>query len=146
MPRRNPVLLLAGAAAPLWLVLAACGSRAAADPNQREVPWTYGPTKGGATAEHVQGIGGKDRPGISKGWQCRLQNGKTLIVRPYQLASSHPLFDQVVLEIGLFDKAGQELTSVTSGAVTAGNATFSFELEAGIASQLLDVVIWFRKA
>jgi hypothetical protein len=97
------------AAIALCAFAAACGNRAAADPNDREVPWTYGPMQGGATAEHLAGAGKKGGPALAKGWQCRLQENKRLVVRPYQLASSHPLFDTVSLSIGLFDKTGGEI-------------------------------------
>ena len=146
MPSRAAVLPFPRAAAPVLLVLAACGGKAAADPNQREVSWAYGPTKGGATAEHVQGIGGKSGPAITKGWQCRLQDGKRLLVRPYQLAAQHALFGKVALVIGLYDKTGKELAMLTSAPVTETFGSFTFDLDAAVAGQLWDLVIWYRKA
>jgi hypothetical protein len=146
MPSRAVVLPFPRTAASVLLVLAACSGKAAADPNQREVSWAYGPTKGGATAEHVQGIGGKNGPAISKGWQCRLQDGKRLLVRPYQLAAEHPLFGKVALVIGLYDKTGKELAMLTSAPLTAANASFTFELDAAVAGPLWDLVLWYRKA
>lgn len=146
MPSCTVVVPFVRAAAPWLLLLAACGGKAAADPNQREVSWAYGPTTGGATAEHVQGIGGKGGPGITKGWQCRLQDGKRLLVRPYQLADQHPLFGKVTLVIGLYDKTGKELAMLKSAPVTAANASFTFDLDAAVAGQLWDLVLWYRKA
>lgn len=127
----------------LLFATAGCGRDMAADPKNREVPWTYGPTTGGATAEHVQGTGKRGGAAIAKGWQFRLQDGKRLTVRPYQLAESHPLFGKVAMSVGLFDKTGKELATVLSAAITAQNASFTFELTDAVASQLCDVVIWY---
>jgi hypothetical protein len=129
----------------LPLLAGACG-KAAADPNDREVPWTYGPTTGGASAEHVHGTGGKGRAPVAKGWHCRLRDGKRLTVQPYELASSHPLFGKVVLAIGLFDRTGKELDTRVTDVVTADRATFAFELDADVAARLWDVVIWYRSS
>jgi hypothetical protein len=124
--------------------IAACGSKVAPDPKNREVPWTYGPTTGGATAEHVQGAGKKGGPPIAVGWQCRLVDGRQLVVKPYQLASSHPLFGKVTMSFGLFDKGGKPLETVRSnGPVTAQNATFTFEISEAVAGKLWDIVIWY---
>lgn len=136
-------LIRPAAVAFLLVVVAACSK--AADPNNREVSWTYGPTTAEATAEHAQGVGGKNGPAIAKGWQCRLQDGKRLVVRPYQLASSHPLFGKVVMSVGLFDKTGKDIETVRSGPITAENATFTFELTEAAAGRLYDLVIWYRK-
>lgn len=134
---RVTMLVAAGAAA------AGCG-RKAADPNDREVPWTYGPTTGGASAEHVGGTGaGKGGRALSKGWQCRLLDQKRLVVRPYQLAGDHPLFGKVALNIGLFDKSGAQIGMVRSGPVTKDAAEFPFELEDEVVRRLWDAVIWF---
>jgi hypothetical protein len=129
----------------LSAAVAACGSRVASDPRNREISWTYGPTTGGATAEHVQGTGTKGGSPIAKGWQCRLQDGKRLTVHPYELAPSHPLFGKVVMVFGLFDKTGKPLETVCSDAVTAQNATFTFELTEDVATRLWDLVIWYRE-
>ena len=98
---------------------------------------------GGATAEHVQGTGNRDCAPIAKGWQCRLHDGKRLTVKPYQLAQTHPLFGKVAMSFGLFDKTGKQLETVRSDAVTAQNATFTFELTDVVATQLWDLVIWY---
>lgn len=135
---------LRGTGLVLLLVMAACGSGTVADPGNREVPWTYGPTTGGATAEHARGTGSDGGAAIAKGWQCRLQDSKRLVVRPYQPASSHPLSGKVKMVIGLFDKAGKDLATVVSPTVTAPAATFTFELEDAVAKNLWDVVIWYR--
>jgi hypothetical protein len=133
------------AAIVLCAFAAACGNRAAADPNDREVPWTYGPMQGGATAEHLAGAGKKDGPALAKGWQCRLQENKRLVIRPYQLAATHPLFDKAALSIGLFDKTGAQLGMLRTGKLTAGNASATFELDAATAQRLWDVVLWYVK-
>jgi hypothetical protein len=140
-PRRHPLAV----AAILCCLTAACGNRAASDPDSREVPWTYGPLQGGATAEHLAGAGKKDGVAIAKGWQCRLQGGKRLVVRPYQLAAAHPLFDKVALSIGLFDKSGAQIGEVRSGRLTAGNASSTFDLDDATAARLWDVVLWYVK-
>ncbi len=137
--RRSAVALLVAAAA-------ACGSRITADPDNREVPWTYGPTTGGATAEHVQGTGSGGGAPIARGWKCRLHAGKRLTVQPYQLAPTHPLFGKVVMSFGLFDKTGKQIGTVRSEPVTAQHAAFSFDLADAEATQLWDVVIWYVKA
>ena len=131
------------ASSALLLFAAACGSRVAADPNQREIAWTYGPTNGGATAEHVQGTGRKGGPAIAKGWQCRLLDGKRLSIQPYQLAASHPLFGKVMMSIDLFDKTGKKIGSVRSAMLTAGNASSTFEIAPDVAARLWDVVIYY---
>lgn len=131
------------AAALLLAALAACGGETV-DPGNREIPWTYGPTTGGATAEHARGTGSGGGAAIARGWQCRLQDGKQLTVQPYQLAPSHPLFGKVLLVIGLFDKTGKQLSTVLSPTVTAQNATFTFELTDAVANELWDLVIWYR--
>lgn len=130
----------------LLVAIAACGGSPPADPGNREVAWSYGPTKGGATAEHVAGTGSEGGSAIAKGWQCRLQDGKFLTVQPYQLAPSHALFGKVTLSVGLFDKTGKQLGTLRSPVITAANATFTLELAADVADQLWDVVFWYRKA
>ncbi len=134
------------AAAAFLFAAAACGERVQSDPANREVSWTYGPMSEVASAEHSQGVGGKNGPGITKGWKCRLENGKRLVVRPYELASSHPLFGKVVLAVGLFDKNGKDIETLTSGVITATNATFTFDLSEASAARLWDLVFWYRKA
>lgn len=129
----------------LMAAAAACGGKTAGDAKSREIAWTYGPTTGGATAEHVQGTGKGSGAPIAQGWQCRLHDGRRLTVRPYQLAETHALFGKVAMSFGLFDKTGKELETVRSEAVTAQNATFTFELTDTVASQLWDLVIWYCK-
>jgi hypothetical protein len=134
--------------APLALLLAAataCGSGTATDRHDREIPWTYGPTTSVATAEHARGTGSEGGAAIAKGWQCRLQDGRHLTVRPFQLASAHPLFGKVTMSVGLFDKTGQQLATLRSPVLTAENATFAFELDEAVADQLWDLVFWYRK-
>ncbi|MBL8749280.1 MAG: hypothetical protein JNK78_08970 [Planctomycetes bacterium] len=141
--RRRPSRSVAAA---FLFAVAACGEQTRSDPANREVPWTYGPVSEVASAEHSQGVGGKSGPGVTKGWKCRLEGGKRLVVRPYELASSHPLFGKVVLAVGLFDKNGKDIETVTSGVITATNATFTFDLTEASASRLWDLVLWYRKA
>lgn len=145
MRTRDPLRQFASAAlTPLLVVaLAACGSDAAADPNHRKIEWTYGPTSGTASQEHVAGTG-KAGPPIAKGWTIHLVDGKRLTVDPYQLSSAHPLFGKVVLSIGLFDKDSKDIGTVRSGTLTATKASFSFDLADDVAKRLFDVVIWYQ--
>lgn len=141
LPHQRPLRLTSLAF--LLSAAAACGSKPAFDPKNREISWSYGPVTGGATAEHVQGA---DRAGgIARGWKLRLEDGKRLTVKPFDLASAHPLFGKVTMGIGLFDKDGKELTTVVTTAVTAQNASFTFDLPDAVAAKLWDAVIWYRK-
>lgn len=126
----------------LMATLAACGGKTAADQG-REIAWTYGPTTGGATSEHVQGTGKGGGAPIAGGWQCRLHDGKRLTVKPYRLAPTHALFGKVSMTLGLFDKTGKQLETVRSEVVTAQNATFTFDLTDAVATELWDLVIWY---
>lgn len=125
--------------------VAACGAKTAVDPNNREVPWAYGPRTSTSTAEHLQGSGHEGGMAIAKGWQCRLQGGKQLSIRPYQLATEHALFGKVALSVSLFDTTGKELGSFVSSAITPQNATFTFEVTEDVAKRLWDLVLWYRK-
>jgi len=136
-------LFLPATIATLLTVAGACGSNTPADPRNREIPWTYGPTTGGATPEHVRGTGTKGGPPVAAGWQCRLHDGARLTVVPFQLAEHHPLFGKVALTVGLFDKDGKQITSFRSAAITAQNATAAFDLTGDVATRLLDVVLWY---
>jgi len=122
----------------------ACGSSTAVDPDNREIPWTYGPTTGTASSEHLRGTGSRGGAAIAKGWKCRLQDGKRLTVTPYELAPSHPLFGKVAMGVSLFDKAGKEIGAFVSPAISAQAATFTFDLTDAVATQLWDLVIWYR--
>ena len=125
---------------------AACGSKTAGDPKNREIPWVYGPTTATATAEHLRGTGNEGGAPIAKGWHFRLQDGKRLAVTPYQLAESHALFGKVAMGVSLFDKNSKEIAAFLSPVITAQNATFTFDLTDAVATQLWDLVIWYRKA
>ena len=138
--RSNPARQCAGL--PLLLAVAACGSSSTFDPNNREVPWTYGPLTGGATEVHLSGAGKKGEP-VAKGWQCRLVQQKRLTVAPYQLAAAHPLFGKAMLSIGLFDRAGNRIETLRTTPLAAGGGAFSFELAEATAKALNDVVIWY---
>jgi hypothetical protein len=134
------------AAAFLLIAAVACSGGTVTDPHNRDVPWAYGPTTGTSTAEHARGTGSEGGAAIAKGWQCRLADGKHLTVRPYQLASTHPLFGKVTLSVGLFDQAGKQLAMLNSPVITAANATFSFDIDEATADQLWDLIFWYRKA
>lgn len=140
---RLPFACLAAFA--LLVLPTACSSEVAKDPNNREIAWSYGPTQGGATQEHLIGSGTQGDGPVAKGWQCRLVDKKRLTIQPFSLAKSHPLFDQVVLVIGLFDQTGAQLATVRSAPVTAANASFSFDVEPDVAAKLWDIVIWYAK-
>lgn len=122
-----------------------CGGKPSADPKNREIPWAYGPTNGTATVEHLQGSGHRGGAAIAKGWQCRLQDGKQLVVKPFELAAAHPLFGKVALSVSLFDKDGKEIGALVSPPITAQNATFTFDVAEAVVPRLWDLVIWYRK-
>ncbi|MEO6597638.1 MAG: hypothetical protein ABIP94_23080 [Planctomycetota bacterium] len=137
-----------GSAALAFLLAAvpSCGSETKYDWKNREIAWRYGPTTGTARSEHLTATGTKGAGAITEGWQCRLSDGKRLTVEPYHLAQSHALFGKVAMVVGLFDKEGKQLESLRSAAITAQDATFSFEIAEAVAQLLYDVVIWFREA
>lgn len=138
----SPVCSLA-ALAFLFAALPSCGAEKKYDWKNREIPWSYGLTNDTATKVHLTGTGKKGPGAISKGWQCRLVDGKNLVIKPFELASSHALFGKVILSVGLFDQGGKQIGAFKSGTVTAENATFTFELTEAVAKPLLDVVIWY---
>ena len=127
------------------MVLGACERQPAVDPHNREIPWAYGPTANLATEVHLRGTGKEGGVAITKGWSCRLQEGKWLTVTARQLVSSHPLLGQVVLGIKLFDKSGQDIRSFESPTITKDSATFRFELPPEVAARLWDLILWYRK-
>jgi hypothetical protein len=127
-------------------IAAACSGEAANDPNHRAIAWTYGPTQGGATEAHLLGTGAVGEGPVAKGWQLRLEGGKTLSVKPFVLAPSHALFDDAVLIVNLFDRSGEPIGTERSGTIRAGQASFTFDLAPAVAQQLWDVVIWYAKA
>lgn len=131
------------AAAFLPAILAACGGTPP-DPDNREIPWAYGPINSVSTVEHARGTGNQGGTALAKGWQCRLEHGTHLTVQPYQLAASHPLFGKVTLSVGLFDKDGGQLATLRSPVLTATNATFAFDLDADVAKRLWDLIFWYR--
>lgn len=114
------------------------------DPDQRNIPWTYGPTTSEAGADHLRATGTKGGAAITRGWQCSVDKANRLTIRPFQLAASHPLFGKVLMNVRLYDKAEAELQTVQTGPITAENATFTFDLPEAIANRLCDVVIWYR--
>lgn len=142
---RVDVLLHGTGPALVCAALCCCGAEPARDASGREIPWTYGPTKGGATQEHLIGTGTSGDQAIAKGWKCRLDGGR-LTVKPYVLAQTHPLFGKVVVVVGLFDKSGKQLATLRSDTIDAQNATFSFDIDEAVAAKLWDVVFWFAKA
>ena len=142
LPRRSFRTVVIAA---MTVAVVAYGGKTAADPNNREIPWAYGPRTSTSTAEHLQGSGHEGGAAIARGWQCRLQGGKQLAIRPYQLASEHALFGKVALSVSLFDTTGKELGSFVSSAITPQNASFTFDLADDVAKQLWDLVFWYRK-
>lgn len=143
LPARRPLLALVQVG--LLGLAAACGGKPAAV-DGREIAWTYGPTAGGATKEHLHGTGTKGGAPLAQGWQCRLQPGGRLVVRPYQPATVHPLYGKVGLRIGLFDQGGKQLAAVRTGVLTAAATSHEFELDAAVAAQLWDVVLWYSES
>ena len=129
----------------LLSTIPSCGDAPAADDNKREIDWRYGPTTGAARSEHLQGTGTKGGKPIAEGWKCHLVDGKKLTVTPYHLAKSNPLFGDTLMILGLFDKNSQRIGTLRSEAITAYNATFTFELSDDLAKQLYDLIIWFGK-
>jgi hypothetical protein len=130
----------------LWLstLVAGCSGKPPADPKNREISWAYPPNKGAVTSEHLRATGKDGGAPITRGWQCRLVDGKQFTIQAYQLAESHPLFGKVQLTIGLFDKTGKDLASLQTTPISKENASFRFELSEAVAKELWDVVIWFR--
>ncbi|MBM3494301.1 MAG: hypothetical protein FJX72_08275 [Armatimonadetes bacterium] len=130
---------------PTSTTLPACGGKPAKDPEDKEIPWTYGPTQGGASRTHALGTGVDGNRPVAVGWQCRLVDKKRLTIRPFSLASSHPLFGKAVLHVGLFDRGGTQLATERSGTISAQNASFAFDLADDMAQRLCDVVLWFAE-
>lgn len=130
--------------AALLLTLPSCEEAKKYDWKNREITWTYGPTSGAATSAHLNGTGKKGSP-LAAGWKLHLSDGNKLTVKPYKLAKSHSLFGNCKMIISLFNKGSEQLHTVTSDAITAENATFSFELTEAQAKPIWDSVIWFRK-
>lgn len=130
-------------AATVLTVVAACGKGAPPDPKNRDIPWTPGPTTADATNEHLVATGTKGGAKISAGWKCRLQDGKALLVQPFKLAESHPMFDKVVLSIGLYDKADQLLTRVQSEPITAATKGFTFPIDEATAAKLASLTFFY---
>lgn len=130
-------------AAATLVVAAACSKGAPPDPKNRPVPWSYGPTTADATNEHLVATGTKGGAKLSVGWQCRLQDGKALLVQPFKLAESHPMFDKVVLSIGLYDKADQLLTRVQSEPLTAKTTGFTFPVDEATAAKLATLTFFY---
>lgn len=138
--RRRSFLLTATL---LLATAGACGNRLAPDPNNREVAWSYGPTNGGASPEHVQGTGANGGTAIARGWQCRLQDGKRLVITPYELATKHPLFGKVTLAVGLYDATGAPIELRQAGTVTATTTSFTLDLSDATVARLSDLVFCY---
>lgn len=129
-----------------FLFATACGGSVDIDPNNRELAWTYGPVTGTSMPEHARGTGSEGGEAVAKGWKVRLQDGKRLVVTPYQLAGSHPLFGDVRLAVGLFAQNGEQLTMLDSEVLTAETKALTFEVDAALGKRLWDVALWYRKA
>ncbi len=136
---------LAVAALPLLATLSACGGGEPYDWKNREISWRYGPTTTAARAEHLAATGkAKNSKGpIAKGWKLRLVDAQKLTVQPYQLSESHESFGAVKMLVNLYDRSDQRIGIKETPAITADNASFTFELTAELAQKLGDVVIWF---
>jgi hypothetical protein len=139
-PRSRCSFVLAATA---LIAVAACSKGGPPDPKNRVVPWSYGPTTADATNEHLVATGTKGGAKLSVGWQCRLQDGKALLVQPYQLSTSHPMFDKVVLSIGLYDKADQLLTRVQSEPITKDTKGFTFPVDEAMAAKLATLTFFY---
>jgi hypothetical protein len=141
-----PSLVRCGAMAFLLAAASSCGGSVEVDWRNRELGWRYGPTTGTATAVHLQGTGTTGKGAIAQGWRCHLSDGSKLTVTPYKLAGSHPLFGDVTMAFGLYDRGSELIETVVSPPITAADATSSFELPEATAKKVHDIVIWYRKA
>ena len=134
-----------GALTLLLATIPSCSKPTQYDWKNRNVAWKYGPTNGAARSEHLTATGTKGKSKITDGWQCNLTDGKTLTVKPYNLAKSHSLFGKTKLIISMFDKSGARLHTVTTDPLTTDNSKFTFELDEEIATPMWDLIIWFGK-
>lgn len=134
-------------AATLCALAAACGGepKPAYDWRNRDLAWKYGPTTGTAPLEHLLGTGTKRGEPMAEGWRCELSDGKTLTVRPYKLVRKHEMFGKAGLVVGLFNRDSQQIEMLRTGAITAGEATFSFELDEATAEAVYDLILWYGK-
>jgi hypothetical protein len=124
---------------------ALCGcDRTAADPNDREVPWAYGPLTSTSSLEHLGGAGKKGDP-IAKGWQCRLQEQKRLVIRPFQLSAAHPLFGKVTLAVRLYNN-DTLLHETKTDVIRADNATFTLDVDPAVGAKLNNLIFFYVKA
>ncbi|MGC6487088.1 MAG: hypothetical protein ACON4Z_05555 [Planctomycetota bacterium] len=141
----SSAILRAGLA--LAVVLASCGGEPepAYDWRNRDLAWKYGPTTGTAPLEHLLGTGTKRGEPVAEGWRCELRGGKTLTVKPFRLASQHEIFGKAGLVVGLFDKQSEQITTLRGDALTAQNATSTFELDEEIAERVYDLILWYGK-
>lgn len=113
------------------------------DWRNRELAWKYGPTTGTATPEHLAGTGTRGPGAMAEGWKCVIQDGNKLTVRPYKLAEDHAMFGRSGLVIGLFDKQSKRMSILRTEAITADNATFSFDLDEATCEQVYDLILWY---
>ncbi|MBM3974878.1 MAG: hypothetical protein FJ301_12345 [Planctomycetes bacterium] len=144
MRATTPASLPAAAVLALLVAgLAGC-DRTTADPNDREVPWAYGPLVDTASAEHLGGAGKKGAP-ISKGWQCRLQQQSKLVIRPFQLSSEHPLFGKVALAVRLYAN-DTLLDEQRTGVLQSGNATFTLDVDPAVGPKVNNLIFFYVKA
>ena len=115
------------------------------DWRNRDLAWKDGPTTGTAPLEHLLGTGTKRGEPMAQGWRCELSDGKTLTVRPYKLERQHEMFGKAGLVVGLFNRDSQQIETLRTSAITADNATFSFELDAATAEAVYDLILWYGK-
>lgn len=141
-PSAPCVPVRAALAALLAAALAGC-ERTAVDPNNREIPWAYGPLTPTSSAEHLGGAGKKGAP-IAKGWQCRLQEQKRLVIRPYELSAEHPLFGKVALAVRLY-RQDTLLHDAKTDVIRADNATFTIEVDPAVGAKLDNLIFFYVK-
>lgn len=145
MHARSRIRLFACAALTTLVASSSCSKPKPYDWKNRDISWAYGPTQGAARSEHLEGTGTKGPGKITEGWKCHLVDGNKLTIKPYNLAKSHALFGKTKLIVGLFDKSGAQLQTLTTGTLTKENASFEFDVEEKVAKPLWDLVIWYGK-
>lgn len=144
MRANSPFPIPASAVLATLLAAALCGcDRTAVDPNNREVPWAYGPLTSTSSVEHLGGAG-KKGPAIAKGWQCRLQEQKRLVIQPFQLSAEHPLFGKVALAVRLYNN-DTLLHEAKTDVIRPDNATFTLDVDPAVGAKLNNLIFFYVK-
>ena len=130
-----------------FATLASCGG----DPEKydwrnRELAWKYGPTRGTASPTHLRATGTRGGKPLAQGWRIHLVDGHRMTVQPYRLAPEHKLFGKTTLAIEMFDKNSEPIDTLVTDPLTRDRASFTFELDEGIARRVYDLILWYRKA